>query len=318
MAGKAHLVENSSRFPVGMIRRHLRNSQDKFGWDFTDVDRPAVGTIDGLVRRIKGVVVVDHAHLPRFSPEARRCVGCRSMTNAGAILPAGRRDAPDQPRSAVPRLAPMAILVAVVDPLPMYRQGVAAVLSEAGHSVDTPDDVLAWVRRPQPTVVLLTLESEPAWEVLRRLHDTSTQQVVIALVEEQDPGLGAKAVQAGARSVLPRTVSAATLRHAVDATIDGLSVLPATVVSALAAGVPAAGDTASGAGRSPLPNQLSWLRHLAAGSTVGRLASQVGYSERAMFRQLRDLYQQMGVSNRTEAILRAQESGWLTPPTVDG
>jgi DNA-binding NarL/FixJ family response regulator len=57
--------------------------------------------------------------------------------------------------------------------------------------------------------------------------------------------------------------------------------------------------------------QVSWLRTLAAGATVTRLADLEGYSERAMYRMLQRLYVQMGVRTRTEALMRAQALGLL-------
>jgi DNA-binding CsgD family transcriptional regulator len=51
---------------------------------------------------------------------------------------------------------------------------------------------------------------------------------------------------------------------------------------------------------------------MANGQTVGELARAVGYSEREMFRLLRSLYERMGVRNRTEALLKAAQSGLLT------
>ncbi|SNQ45906.1 Response regulator receiver protein [Frankia canadensis] len=213
----------------------------------------------------------------------------------------------------------MVISVAVVDPLPMFCQGVVAALAGSGHRVDVPDDVLAWSHRRDRSLILLTLDVEPAWSILRRLRAETPRHVVLALIEGDQPLQGAKAVQAGAQSVLPRAMNAAMLRRTIDATSDGLCVLPASVMTLLAATDVTSGHIASGhvsdmvGPRLPPPTQLSWLRQLAAGSTVSRLAGQIGYSERAMFRQLRGLYQQMGVSGRTEAILRAQEFGWLTP-----
>ncbi|MGW3963770.1 DNA-binding response regulator [Amycolatopsis sp. NPDC005003] len=202
----------------------------------------------------------------------------------------------------------MTVPVAVVDPLPMYRQGVAAVLSPAGFTVECPEDVVSWARGAQRTLVLLTLASERSWDSLRRLRELGLPHLVVALVEENASGLGATAVRSGARSVLWRDVAPAVLRRTVEATLDGHAVLPAAVADVLAAGPARAG--------LPLPEQVSWLRHLAAGSTVARLADEVGYSERAMFRLLRTLYEQMGVGNRTEAIIRAQELGWLVPAMI--
>jgi DNA-binding CsgD family transcriptional regulator len=41
------------------------------------------------------------------------------------------------------------------------------------------------------------------------------------------------------------------------------------------------------------------------------VAERMGYSERAMYRLLRGLYERMGVKTRTEAVLKASRSGWL-------
>lgn len=192
--------------------------------------------------------------------------------------------------------APVAVRIAVVDPLPMFRQGIVAVLEASGHTVETPTDVVAWARRGMATLVLLTVVSESDWELLGQLCAVTTSQLVIALLDTESATVGARAVRAGARSVLPRAVTVATLRRTVEARIDGQAVMPAAVTAVLAEP-----QTVSEQGLSA--DQLSWLRQLAAGATVAQLADQAGYSERAMFRLLRMLYRQMGV--------RAREADWL-------
>ncbi|SEU14237.1 helix-turn-helix domain-containing protein [Nonomuraea wenchangensis] len=49
--------------------------------------------------------------------------------------------------------------------------------------------------------------------------------------------------------------------------------------------------------------------------TVADLADRAGYSERAMFRLLQALYREIGVATRIQAIVRAQERGWLAVVT---
>jgi DNA-binding NarL/FixJ family response regulator len=197
--------------------------------------------------------------------------------------------------------------LAVIDPLPMYQQGVVAVLSAAGYQVDVPSDPMELAHRGWADVVLLTLATTADWDLLDRLRAAAPQQRIIAVLADDSAGLGARAVRAGARSVLPRGVSAVVLRRTVEATIDGQAVLPAGVAVVLATGAVAGG------GVDPMltADQMSWLRHLAAGMTVAELARLVGYSERAMFRLLHSLYRQLGARNRIEAIVRAQEEGWL-------
>ncbi|HET8662469.1 MAG TPA: DNA-binding response regulator [Micromonosporaceae bacterium] len=209
----------------------------------------------------------------------------------------------------------MTVRIAVVDPLPMFQQGVVAVLGKAGYPVDVPDDVLAWLRRGGAAVVVLTVRSGDDWDMLRRLRAVPPLPHVIVLLDDDSVAASARAVQAGARSVMPRGVTVNTLLRTVEATIDGQAVMPAAVAVALAYGsaiapaVDAAGPTTTRPGLSA--DQLSWLRQLAAGSTVAQIADRAGYSERAMFRLLRAAYEQIGVRTRIQAIMRAKDAGWL-------
>ena len=204
----------------------------------------------------------------------------------------------------------VAVRVAVVDPLPMYQQGVTTVLLAAGYVVEEPADVLAWVGHDPPVVVLLTLGSEREWDLLARLRGKEPGLIVIAVLDVgASAGLGVRAVRAGARSVLTRQMTAAALQRTVEATVGGQAVMPSAVAAALATGT----RTTAGRQSSLSKDQLSWLRRLSAGVTVAQLASEVGYSERAMHRLLKAVYQEMGVSTRIQAIMQAQDRGWLCP-----
>jgi DNA-binding NarL/FixJ family response regulator len=143
------------------------------------------------------------------------------------------------------------------------------------------------------------------WQLLARLRTAATAVPVVALVDAGTVRHGVEAIRAGARSVLPRDVAADVLRRAVDVTMDGQTVLPAAAASLLAvAGLGAAADAVPA-------DRIGWLRLLASGGTVAELAAQAGYSERAMFRLLRDLYREMGARNRVEAIMLARDRGWV-------
>lgn len=202
------------------------------------------------------------------------------------------------------RSEPVPVCIAVVDPLPMFRHGMTAALEAAGHAVESPVDIMAWARHQTVTLVLLTVQSEHDWELLGRLG-AGESHIVIALLDNESALFGARAVGAGARSVLSREVTVETLLRTVQATIAGQAVMPAAVVAALTS------DARGGAEHGPSADQLSWLRQLANGATVAQLADRAGYSERAMFRLLRALYRQLGVHSRIQAIMRAHEAGWL-------
>ncbi|MDG4839843.1 DNA-binding response regulator [Micromonospora sp. WMMD967] len=196
--------------------------------------------------------------------------------------------------------------LAVIDPLPMYRQGVVAVLSAAGHQVEVPPDPMKWAQSRPADLVLITLASIEDWDLLSQLRETAPEQHVIAVMTEASAEVGVRAVRAGAQSVLHREVTADALQRTVEATIDGQTVLPVAVAAMLA------GGAVDGVTRQAITKvELTWLRHLAAGMTVAELARLAGYSERAMFRLLQGVYRQLGARSRIEAIIRAQEQGWL-------
>ena len=199
----------------------------------------------------------------------------------------------------------MAVSVAIVDPLPMFRRGVATLLAEFGHEVATPDDVLAWTHGKPSCLVLLTLRTEHDWELLAGL--VRQEHLVVVLLEDRSGAEGARALRAGARSVLPRAASESSLQRTVTATLEGEAIMPAGVAATLLDA-----GTAESTGRPTLSaEQAGWLRRLGAGFTVAQLASEAGYSERTMFRLLQALYARMGVRSRVEAVLRAKEQGLL-------
>lgn len=189
----------------------------------------------------------------------------------------------------------------------MFRRGVAESLSSLGHSVEEPADVEAWLREHPGGLVLLTLNVEEDLNRLTNLCSLRPRPLVMALPSADDISLGALAMRTGARSVIAREATVSALRRAVSATLEGEAVMPADVAGLLVAGKGGRAPRRS----APSAEQIVWLRELAEGRTVAGLALDTGYSERAMYRLLRALYQEIGVGSRLEAIVLAHENGWF-------
>ncbi|MGW4129845.1 DNA-binding response regulator [Amycolatopsis japonica] len=197
--------------------------------------------------------------------------------------------------------------IAVSDPLPMFRRGVADVLQNSGYDVESPVNLLAWVAAGDDrAVVLLTLLRPADWTLLVTLRESRSTVTLIAVIESGDLALSVRALSLGAVGVMAREADFDTVRDVLVAATSGRSVLPVEVVRALTA----TGDVQR-PDRIPPETEISWIRQLAQGLTVARLAEGAGYSERMMFRLLRDLYRHWGVANRTEAIIHARDNGWL-------
>jgi DNA-binding NarL/FixJ family response regulator len=200
----------------------------------------------------------------------------------------------------------MLLRIAVSDPLPVYQRGLMATLGEAGFDSEAPDDLRTWIRQEHRRVVLLTLDVPSDWALLAELRHTRSDLVVVAVLTDVSVQSYVRAILAGAVTAIPRDASPKAVRRVFEEAVEGFSVLPVEVVQALAAP-----HQRVESGPTPAAHELDWLRELAGGATVTQLAERSGYSERAMFRLLRDLYQRLEVSSRTEALILAQQRGWL-------
>jgi DNA-binding NarL/FixJ family response regulator len=179
------------------------------------------------------------------------------------------------------------------------------LLADAGLSVEEPDDLLPWIMKSEPSAVLITLQTAEDWALLRQAATIAANLLLIALLTETGADAYVRAVNSGAIAAVPRSAPTDAIMEVLVTAMKGKSVLPVEVVRALAADVH---------DRSPTElssREISWLQALSQGITVARLGEQAGYSERAMYRLLRQLYRRIEVSNRIEAISKASRQGWL-------
>ena len=63
--------------------------------------------------------------------------------------------------------------------------------------------------------------------------------------------------------------------------------------------------------RSLQASELLMLQRLASGRTIGDVASEMGYSERSMYRELSKLWDKLGVSGRTAGLHKATAEGLI-------
>jgi len=128
---------------------------------------------------------------------------------------------------------------------------------------------------------------------------------ILALMQDPDLRSVERALCAGATGALPLVCDGCNLVDGISALLAGIAVLPTRAMETIL--------------RRPRTTELTaeeidWLNSLAAGATIGELANVAGYSERQLYRKLRDAYGRLGVQSRTEALLLAQRRGLLTQP----
>jgi DNA-binding NarL/FixJ family response regulator len=174
-----------------------------------------------------------------------------------------------------------------------YRRGVARVAVDSGVS-----------REGGTTVTLVRLDRLP--ESCARIDQLVAAGTgpVVALVEPLDSASLAHALSHGAfvadHEAEPERVVAAAVAAA-----EGAILVPRDLMAAFAS-TPIRHDAAAIS-----EEEAAWLVALAAGATVVKVADDFGYSERALFRRLADLYTRLGASSRSEAIVAAERLGIL-------
>jgi DNA-binding NarL/FixJ family response regulator len=206
--------------------------------------------------------------------------------------------------------APASVLVAVSDPSPAYRRGLAVALLEAGFDTVDIGGSADWValepgRGPGPTVLLIhqqRLESDLV-SVMRR---SDAALVLIALLVDPSPSAYGDALRRGASAAVMHDAQLDEIMAVIAGALVHRSVLPVEVARFLA-------DACGSAAEHPVLSgeELGWIAALSTGTTVSRLASTAGYSEREMYRRLRVLYGRLGAHSRLEAISNAVRSGLL-------
>ncbi|MBI5157902.1 MAG: response regulator transcription factor [Acidimicrobiia bacterium] len=186
-------------------------------------------------------------------------------------------------------------VIAVIEAAASYRRGLEAALVDAGFTITAePGDADA---------VLLALGVPEGCEAADAL--VAAGKIVVALLPDPTPAGHAHAFEHGVASATPWNADPGDIVTALSHAMDGWARLPVSTVKSLAAEWPGA--------HTPRPDvtdeEIGWLADLAAGETVARIADATGYSERAMFRRLREVYERLGVTSRAEAILVAERRG---------
>jgi DNA-binding NarL/FixJ family response regulator len=177
-------------------------------------------------------------------------------------------------------------------------------LEHAGYRVTIPRQPVAWVVAHRPPV-LVTDDTDAARRIRAKVVAVAPATACVVVVDDPTP-IRYRELLASGTTALPASCTDEQLVQAVGAASQALACLPIAAARALAGAV---GD------RPLITNrEASLLRALVSGTTVASLARTVGYSPREMYRVLGSVYARLGAENRTEALLRADRLGLLTPP----
>jgi DNA-binding NarL/FixJ family response regulator len=155
-------------------------------------------------------------------------------------------------------------MIAVADPVPIYRRGLALVLREAGHDIDEwehPEENLDGDPANSLEAVVMTIRSPQDLEVLSKVRAQYEQVAIVALIIRADVESYRQTLRAGASVAAPWDATAEQVLRRTEAALAGWAVLPSNVVSALAAEEAYAGVLSN--------DERNWLRRLNADASNG-------------------------------------------------
>src|SRR5579859_3760726 len=212
--------------------------------------------------------------------------------------------------------APIAIVIA--DDHALVREGTRRLLdSESGLIVvgEAGDgaSAVAEVERLKPNVVIMdiAMPGMNGIEATRQIKARLPQVAVLALTAHDDDQYILKLLDAGAAGFLLKDVRGRELTDAVRAVHRGETIL-SPAIAARAARL-AAERRAQTESRPPLSDrEMEVLREAARGLPNKDIARRLSLSVRTVHTHLGNIFSKLGVGSRTEAVLLALRSGWIS------
>jgi len=206
--------------------------------------------------------------------------------------------------------------VLIVAPTAAARASLAAVVGASktlrpvvgAADLSLPEEIAA----AQYDVLLVDLGSERAAAWLRNLGAEPLPPAIVLLTEEARRTLGAEALRAGVRALLPRRASGEEIIAAIEAVATGLIVIHPDTVGALQL-VPSASKRAGAViARQPLtPREIEVLGMIAEGLGNKIIAGRLGISEHTVKFHIASIFVKLNAGSRTEAVTIGVRQGLI-------
>jgi DNA-binding NarL/FixJ family response regulator len=212
------------------------------------------------------------------------------------------------------------IRVVLVDDHMLVRHGVRSLLSldaeiDIVGEASNGDEAIAMVRRERPDVVLLDVRMphKSGVDVLRELQAVGEPTRAILLTTFDDDEALIEGIKAGARGYLLKDVS---LEHLTDAirtvAAGGKLIRPAVTETALRGLQHVRREFDALSPPDPLTRrEVEILRLMAGGYSNGEIADVLGTAVGTVKNHTSNILSKLGVRDRTRAVLRALELGYI-------
>jgi DNA-binding NarL/FixJ family response regulator len=212
------------------------------------------------------------------------------------------------------------IRVVLADDHTIVRQGLRSLLERSGEvtvvgEASDGEAALAAIVEHAPDIGLVDVRMprKTGVEVVRELRKRGNSTPMILLTTFDDDAVLLDAVRAGISGYLLKDIGAPQLLDALRAAASGgTTILPA--VTERAKRFFEGRTSAFEAAERPdalTPRELEVLRLIAAGYSNREIADALGTAESTVKNQTSSILSKLGVRDRTRAVLKALEMGWL-------
>lgn len=212
------------------------------------------------------------------------------------------------------------IRVLIADDQMLIRQGIRGLLEltpqvKVVGEAEDGDDALKKIEALQPEIALLDVRMprKTGIEVVKALRAAKNETPVILLTTFDDEAVLLEGVRAGISGFLLKDVSAEELVKAIEVVAKGGTLILPGITERAKRYVKEQAATFEAA---ELPENLSArelevLRLMAGGYSNREIADALGTAEGTVKNQASSILSKLGVRDRTRAVLKALEKGWL-------
>jgi two-component system nitrate/nitrite response regulator NarL len=207
----------------------------------------------------------------------------------------------------------------IVDDHPVLREGLAALLRQAGPDADVLQArdaaeglALVEAHADLDAVVLdLIMPGMDGWQAISEFGRKRPALPVIVLSSSEDPRDARKALALGALGYVPKSASQHVLLSAIRIVLNGdLYVPPLVLNEPLGAAERQSSRPDTGAARLT-PRQVEILAMLSKGQPNKTIATLLDLSEKTVKAHITAIFRELNVVNRTQAAAVGRESGLI-------
>jgi DNA-binding NarL/FixJ family response regulator len=210
------------------------------------------------------------------------------------------------------------VTVLIADDQTLFREGLKDLLEdEKGIKVvgeaTTGPQAIEMVKRLKPDVVLMDIkipemDGIAATKVIR---EKFPQTNVIILSSYEDEAHITEAISAGANGYLSKMLPASEIVNALKTFTSESVMIPQPIMNKLISGL-----RQGFRGESPenlTQTEIKVMALLGKGKSNKEIASELKCSVKTIKNHLNSIYNKLGVTNRTEAVIKAIEKGLISP-----